>query len=30
MAQNLPEIGRLPNMGVKMDKYGYKNREPPY
>ena len=29
MAQNLPEIGRLPNMGVKMDTNVYKNREPP-
>ena len=30
MAQNLPEIGRLPNLGVKLDKNVYKNREPPY
>ena len=30
MAQNLPEIGRLPNLGVKMDKNIYKNKEPPY
>ena len=30
MAQSLPEIGRLPNLGVKMDKSFYKNREPPY
>ena len=29
MAQNLPEIGRLPNLGVKMDKNVYKNRESP-
>ena len=28
MAQNLPIIGRLPNLGVKMDKNVYKNREP--
>ena len=28
MAQNLPEIGRLPNLGVKMDK-NVKDREPP-
>ena len=26
MAQNLPEIGRLPNLGVKMDKNVYKVR----
>ena len=25
MAQNLPEIGRLQNLGVKMDKNVYKN-----
>ena len=30
MAQSLPEIGRLLNLGVKMDKNVYKNREPPY
>ena len=29
MAQNLQEIGRLPNLGVKMDKDVYKNKEPP-
>ena len=30
MAQSLPEIGRLPNLGVKMDKIVYQYREPPY
>ena len=30
MAQSLPEIRRLPDLGVKMDKNVYKNREPPY
>ena len=29
MAQNLPEIGRLPNLGVKINKTVYKNREAP-
>ena len=29
MAQNLPEIGRLPNFDIKMDKNVYENREPP-
>ena len=29
MAENLPEIGRLQNLGVKMDKNVFKNREPP-
>ena len=29
MAQTLPEIGRLSNLGIKMDKNVYKNREPP-
>ena len=28
MAQNLPEIRKLPNLGVKMDKM-FKKREPP-
>ena len=28
MAQNLPEIRRLPNLGVRMDKNVWKNREP--
>ena len=27
MAQSLPEIWKLPNLGVKMDKNVYKNRE---
>ena len=30
MAQNLPEIGKLSNLGVKTDKNVYKNKEPPY
>ena len=29
IAQNLPEIGRLPYLDVKMDKNVLKNREPP-
>ena len=29
MAQNLPEIGRLPNLSVKIDKNVYKNRSLP-
>ena len=28
MVQNLLEIGRMPNLGVKMDKNVYKNRTP--
>ena len=27
MTQILPEIGRLPNLGIKMDKNALKNRE---
>ena len=30
MAQNLPEIGRLPNLGVKLGPKCLQNREPPY
>ena len=30
MAQNLPEIEKLPNLGVKMDKNVLKNRESSY
>ena len=30
MAQNLPEIGKLPNLSVKIDKNVKQNREPPY
>ena len=29
MAQNLPEIAGLPNLGVRKDKNVYKSREPP-
>ena len=29
MAQNLPEIKRLPNVGAEMDKNVFKNKEPP-
>ena len=30
MAENLPEIGRLPNLCVKMGQKCLQNREPPY
>ena len=30
MAQNLPEIGRLPNLDVKMGQKCLQNRDPPY
>ena len=30
MAENLPEIGRLPNLGVKMGQQCVQNKEPPY
>ena len=30
MAQNLPEIGRLPYLGVKMGQKCLQNKEPPY
>ena len=30
MGQNLPGIGRLPNLGVKMDKNVFEDRAPLY